>query len=345
MTPNKGFNYLHDCQSQKIPVPCGKCPQCVALKQNYFVQRCQMESFGNYLFFGTLTYNPASIRNIVVNGYKLDYADFTDVQKMFKRIRKSNKFTRLFKYQVVSEYGGKRHRPHYHLLLSIPKFDTDDKWTPYNLEKIIHDSLLSEWRRNYGSTRLPIYKPLCDYVVTTKGRTFDLHYVRPSATSAGESDVAFYVSKYMCKYSKYVDSLHSALKLNTEPDEFKEVWKLLAPKCVRSHDWGDCTNPKVRDHIRKGIDIALRDPKLFYPIFINPISGHEFPLSPYYRKKFITLEDAHTFYYKFKEYPDLYDSIVARSDIEKSERLWMQHMENLILLSDREESENIIFDY
>lgn len=55
--PNKSFNFLHDCKSVKIAVPCGICPSCVALRQNYFVQRCQMEELDNHLFMATFTYN------------------------------------------------------------------------------------------------------------------------------------------------------------------------------------------------------------------------------------------------------------------------------------------------
>ena len=78
-----GLNRFHDCTSSKIAVPCGNCHSCISLKQNYYIQRCQMESISNHLFMMTLTYKQSMIRYKVVNGRQLYYADFTDVQKMF----------------------------------------------------------------------------------------------------------------------------------------------------------------------------------------------------------------------------------------------------------------------
>ena len=45
-------------------------------------------------------------------GYSIRFADVTDVQKMFKRLRKKNAFGRPFRYLAVSELGSKKGRPH-----------------------------------------------------------------------------------------------------------------------------------------------------------------------------------------------------------------------------------------
>lgn len=305
---NIGYNYLHDTIHAKIPVPCGICPSCIALKQSYFVQRCQMESLDNMLFMCTLTYSEDMIPFKIVNGFKLRYADFSDVQKMFKRIRKGNLFGMPFKYFCVSEYGGERHRPHFHLIFSFPRPAKVDYLDYLNFEKKFHDVVLSEWRRNVGTIRKPIYKPLCKYINTSRGRTFDFHYINPASTEAGEQDVSFYVTKYLLKSNDYVDRLKSALKLNSSTEEeFIDNWKLFKPRCAISKDWGNSKSPNVRKYIRKCINVSLSDRSLPYPIFINPISGQEFPMSPFYRKKFLTISDAHTFFYRGDDFTVLYD--------------------------------------
>lgn len=65
-----------------------------------------MESLKNYLFFATLTYNKESLPHITTStGYDIPYADIHDLQNCFKRLRKSNAFTRPFRYLAVSELG------------------------------------------------------------------------------------------------------------------------------------------------------------------------------------------------------------------------------------------------
>lgn len=112
--------FMKDCESQYIEVPCGHCPQCIANRQMQFVQRVQMEELANHLFFCSLTYNNDSLPQVCTStGYTIRYADVTDVQNMFKRLRKRNAFGRPFRYFGVSELGSKRGRPHpfsYHIL-------------------------------------------------------------------------------------------------------------------------------------------------------------------------------------------------------------------------------------
>ena len=111
---------IKDTTSQYIPVPCGRCSVCLQLKQQYALQRIQMEALDHDFYFGTLTYNNDSLRVVESGEFKLNYADITDWQKMIKRIRRREDLPE-FKYMIVSEYGGRRHRPHFHFILSFPK--------------------------------------------------------------------------------------------------------------------------------------------------------------------------------------------------------------------------------
>lgn len=135
----------------------------------YLVQRVQMESLDNYLFFATLTYNKESLPHIGVStGFDIPFADVHDLQNCFKRIRNNNLFTRPFKYLFVSELGSKRGRPHFHVLFILPKIDEnnlhrfekfgisvpDNEFTPYNLEHIMFRVLLENWSRNVGTEKI-----------------------------------------------------------------------------------------------------------------------------------------------------------------------------------------------
>lgn len=294
----KGLNYLHDCESVKMAVPCGHCPDCISLKQTYLAQRVQLEHMVNYLFMATFTYNNEMLPTCNFNGFTLYYPMISDVQNMLKRIRKEDIIGRPFKYIFVSEYGTSRHRPHFHAIISIEKYDDDDSHLPFYYESNLHDYFLSRWAVNIGTNRYPIYKPLCTYISNYKGRNFDFHFMDDRLSDNGVSDVSFYVSKYITKSSEYVNNLRSALKLNTSPETFKWLWFYFKPKILISKGFGSVDHPKVKEYVRKCIEYSAFNPDYLYPIFIDPVSGRESPLSPYLQKKFLNVMDAHTFYFR-----------------------------------------------
>lgn len=296
-----GLNFLRDTTHKYLPVPCGHCRTCIALRQSYFIQRCQMEAFDNDIWYFTITYQNSMLPRRLVNGLSIPYPDFSDVQKMFKRIRKRNFFGSSFRYFVVSEYGGETHRPHFHGMIFTPKIKGESLSERLTREYDYHHAFFKHWCRNVGSKRKPIYKPCSKYIITDKGSTYDFHWVNPSSTSNAEADVGFYITKYILKSSKYVDSLKSALKLNLDPDEFVKEWSFFKPRCCVSKGFGNFNSPKVKEHIERGIKTALSDSTLPYPIFINPISGQEFPLAPCYKKRFLELQDAITFWTRGKD--------------------------------------------
>lgn len=113
------YHILHDTVNSFIPVPCGRCASCVHLRQVYLIQRVQMESISNDLFYGTLTYNQESLPIAKYGDIEFAYPDFTDWQKMIKMIRKDLPHLK-FKYMLVSEYGGKKHRPIFILYCRSP---------------------------------------------------------------------------------------------------------------------------------------------------------------------------------------------------------------------------------
>lgn len=301
---------LKDCSSAYIRVPCGHCPECIASKQMQLVQRVQMESLKNYIFFATLTYNQDSLPHVCTStGYDIPFADIRDLQNAFKRLRKSNAFTRSFRYFAVSELGTKRGRPHFHCLFFIPKLKDDDpQVTPYQLEGIINPALLFEWRRNYGSTRSPIYKPLCTYQEKwrngKKYSNYDCHYVRPLDDDS-ESNVAFYVLKYMLKRSDRETKLQQALKLNLSEDEYNDTYSLVRSRYIVSKGFGlnGSKSPfgdwYYDEDIVKYLKFCISKSQDF-PKFFNPVTGKSFPLARYYKNtsSIFGIDEATRFYFE-----------------------------------------------
>lgn len=306
------FHLLHDTVHAKLPVPCGRCSVCIHLKQQYLVQRVQMESLSHDLFYGTLTYNQESLPIAEIDDFRFAYADYSDWQKMIKMIRKDYPEFK-FRYMLVSEYGAKKHRPHYHFILSFPRTSehlSDKVSLAYRLFHIF----LSYWRRNYGSTRSPIWKPLCTYVNRGVKYNYDLHYLDPNSSVDGLDGVSFYVSKYILKYDKFVEKFKSKLYFNLDPFDFKTAWDLFRPRILLSKGFGSPDDPKVISHITHGINFALSLPDAFYPYYISLVNGSTFPLSPYYSKRFLNEDSAITFRSR------LPDQIISESDIVNFDR-------------------------
>lgn len=303
--PNAQFK---DTISHMIDVPCGVCAECVASRQMQYVQRLQMEELVNHVFFCTLTYNNDMMPVVETStGFHIRYADVSDVQKMFKRLRKRNAFGRPFRYFAVSELGELRGRPHFHILFLLPRREGDTEATCLNLQSLMFCEVLREWRRNTAvnrkgkpDTRHPDYRPLCTYVrkyIHGRIRTnFDLHWVDPALSSGGSADVCFYVMKYMMKPSNRAIRLQQALRLNLDDDEYERLWSLVRPRHFESEALGygvsDTLSPenqrlyhRVLEHLREGIEMSKRempgrDPM---PLYFSPVDGHSSPLAKYYK--------------------------------------------------------------
>lgn len=290
---NPLLEYCKDTINRKIYVGCGHCPSCLALKQSYFVQRFQMESLNNDLWTGMLSYRPESLPTVKIGNYTHRYADSRDIQLLLKRLRNINAFDGPFKYWFISERGGKRHRPHWHFIISTPKIPGESLASRLSREKKYFHLVLDNWYTNKGSRRMPIKFPNLLYVCRNGHYNYDFHYCNPSLTKDGNIDVAFYVSKYYLKDDEYTQKLRSALRLNLPENAYRYYWTLLRHKFLCSHFLGDCNDPDVFDYIQKCIQfsISVGSP---YPLFINPDTSQTFPLSPYYRK-YLTLDQCVAF--------------------------------------------------
>lgn len=372
--PNKNYG-LHipykNTTSAMILRPCGHCEQCIANKQMKIIQRVLMESFENHFFYSTLTYsNDALPFYPTSSGYTIRFADVVDVQNMIKRIRTGNMFGRSFKFFAVSELGSKRARPHFHILWMIPKLETDTRITLLNLEKLMFDVILSQWKRNIALTTSwkgnvipdrfrPEWQKLCIYkrYYTPNGPKFnyDTHYVRPSTSVNGVTDVAFYVLKYMLKPCDRAVRLQRALRLNLSELEYNEVWSTVRPRYLCSKHFG-LTNHfdfdpfgdkieekrpnQVYDYIRKCIVSSYGKD---YPEFVNPVDGSHYPMAAYYLKRYLTYEDAK----HFRVYNEVLDDkniIVTGADMATASGKASRFARKRQIVESREIFDDCIFD-
>lgn len=266
-----GHNYMKDCTSKYIPVPCGHCPECIAIRQMGIVQRMNVEYKFNHLLFIMCSYRPKMLPVLELsNGWRIPYADWKDLQNAFKRLRKRNAFGRPFRYLAVCERGERGHRPHFHIILILKKYSSDDSFTPINLQALVFKEFLADWKRN-TATRVrprdgalvpdnwhPHYEPLLEYhrAVSRSGvkSNYSVEYIRPLSLFSTEDAVSFYISKYVMKSDKFTEDLRSALELNLEEDYFKEVWSIVGPKCRWSHGFGVDGWPQDVPYIEKDVD-------------------------------------------------------------------------------------------
>lgn len=277
---------------------------------------------GNDIYMGTLTYQDDALPWVSIGDYDYRYADYRDVRLMFKRLRRHNKLGCDFRYMVVSEYGGDGGRPHFHFILSAPPFRENET----KAEKIGRGLdwfwiILNEWRRNISDDPFnPIYKPLCKYVVDSRGHsTYDFHYCQEDLSSRGLSDVAFYVTKYILKQPGKFEKLRSYLKLNYPRDEYLYYWRMLRPGMWFSKGFGCPTHPDVIAHIKKGVRQAVNEHSP-YPYYIQPDSGQTFPLSNYYKQRILSNDDVFNLYYGFN--PNDIDIDQELADFYKVLRRW-----------------------
>lgn len=111
----------HKQEDAYVPVPCGRCPECLKRRSSIWGFRLQKEEERTKsAHFVTLTYDSKYVP-ISSNGFMT--LDYRDVQKFFKRLRKLHNDKQYpIKYYVCGEYGSKRRRPHYHIVL----FNSDE---------------------------------------------------------------------------------------------------------------------------------------------------------------------------------------------------------------------------
>lgn len=290
--------FLKDITNTSMKVPCGLCVECLQARQNEFVQRCYELAKFNYVIFGTLTYSDECLPRINVNGRSLKYADIRDFQNFIKRVRKYQVIPD-FRYLCVTEYGEEKHRPHFHFLIFVPYQYLNGKPDEFKgfsyVERLLNFiTFCRGWYRNYGTNSEPLYIPLSRFIRHWNSYTYDCQLVTGKDST---DNVSFYVTKYVLKFSDYVNRLQSALRLNLSEEDYYKYWALFRPKLLTSKglglsffkDSGFCKDEidwKIDDDIRDNIEFSSMS-EIQPMLYIDNVAV---PLCQYYKKRCLTIE-------------------------------------------------------
>ena len=111
-----------------MALPCGKCPGCMKRRTSGWSFRLVKEGDrAETALFVTLTYNTDYVP-LTKNGYMT--LNKRDIQTFMKRLRKLSE-TKI-KYYVCGEYGSKRNRPHYHMIIfNADAEKIEQAWSQY----------------------------------------------------------------------------------------------------------------------------------------------------------------------------------------------------------------------
>lgn len=157
-------------------VPCGHCPLCVKARHDAYVVRATLESqlYDCPPYFFTLTYNETHCP-------KDKELNYRDVQLWLKRLRKHCSSTHLptdFRVMVAGEYGSRRGRPHWHVIMWNNPYRTDERNQFYH-RALCYD-IWRAWQKD-------------DYEVFSRPENFGQCY----------GSAAAYCAKYVGKVSRW----------------------------------------------------------------------------------------------------------------------------------------------
>lgn len=160
---------------------------------------------GGFTFFDTLTYSEKNVPEFL--GIKIFKRE--DITKFFKRLRQNllnagyyvkipykDTYKKVvpFKYVVTSEYGGRTHRPHYHIIIynSVPHV------TP----EILNQFIVQSWKLGLNQTHR---------VVKFKNGDHKVVLCKPQDKVVQGNEAIGYVTKYLCKDDDFVKEFNKHL--------------------------------------------------------------------------------------------------------------------------------------
>jgi hypothetical protein len=122
------FQVRDKITNQWMALPCGKCPNCMKRRTSGWSFRLIKEGErSETAHFVTLTYDTKYVP-LTKNGFMT--LNKRDIQTFMKRLRKNS--DKKLKYYVCGEYGSKRDRPHYHLIIFNADVEKIERaWSQY----------------------------------------------------------------------------------------------------------------------------------------------------------------------------------------------------------------------
>lgn len=355
--PSKGYNYLHDCVSSHIAVPCGHCKDCITTRQSAFAVRCDIEGmhYVSVPFMLTLTYDDAHVSRMPEVGDVLDhfaYPDWSHVRNMMKRLRHvierrtdkaladlfvlpkkvnvrgRDRLIPAFKYVFVAEFGKVSARPHFHALIYVkspyPVKDPNFESWACNVEKKLGKWFKENWAVNVGSIQKPVYEKLYTYVSRGHRCTFDFHRIVHSDDVPDDSPM-YYVSKYLFKPNKYLEKFRKLVwnlwqDGKVADERYYQFLSYITRNLRVSKYFGYPFEEFQLKRIHKSFDFAKRK-KMPFPCYIGTDGKQQ--VFPHYLKHFITPEYATIFAFNITNNNDIVyyvnKSIMDVSDFDSKE--------------------------
>lgn len=211
---------------QYIDVNCGKCKDCTTRKQNDWLVRSSAEfnrikKTGGFCWFPTLTYSDEYLYRWTDpdNGFScpaFDRSHFVAFRNKLRvylnRAGYDFAGNNTIRYMYVTEYGGKKGRPHIHCLIFVPKF------VPFVLFKQLVNKA---WI--YGMVR---YSPTGYSLKSMKGVQYAMKYI--------SKDVAWYreydIDNYLYRLRSEIED-----EQNMERKSYLQVKLKAFKRCLPHH--------------------------------------------------------------------------------------------------------------
>lgn len=199
-------------------VPCGKCPQCISRRINGWAFRLSQEqNVSETAYFITLTYDTL---HVPINKAGLMDLSKRDLQLFFKRLRKNhwecarNHNTRNpnIKYYAVGEYGGRTHRPHYHIILFNAQLELiQPSWDKGQVDYGQVETASIMYTLKYMEKKN--YKPSKEWLKTKFGGSYELYkekYTEPEFSLMSKKLGISYLTKAKMQWhhSKRLDRMY-----------------------------------------------------------------------------------------------------------------------------------------
>lgn len=255
-----------------IQVPCGHCRSCMERKKDDWFIRANAEykrciNKGGYVLFPTLTYNDFNLPQWFDPEYnftcpifdKSHFVSFRNKLRVYlKRFDIDLTGDDSLRYFYCTEYGGKKGRPHIHVLLFIPK----------NVSLSLMKRLVKKaWI--YGFVR---YSPSGDCIKSSKGISYVMKYLSKDMAWLKEYGIFDYMKKLEedCDTTDLVKKRYSEVKL--------KLFKRSMPHHCQSMGFG--SSFEVTDDMFVNDSISASDIGLYGKKFIYHVPD-------YYKRKFL----------------------------------------------------------
>lgn len=314
---NIGKNY--SSKKEYIQVNCGQCAECRQGYINSIIQRGIVESLSSWSFFITLTYDNDHIPCIEIDGERLFYASYDDIQDMFKRFRAANVLDgRDFRYLCANEYGTKKFRPHFHIDLYIARRADDDETTPYKLREIIFNNLGKFFARNVGTRKHPKYEQLFTYrrrIIKGKEKSnyfvqfvepeqFDTYLKKDFIQDVNIERSIRYLINYINKPNKYDRKVNCIIdRYKDDIYMYNKLKNLLKPQVRFSKGFG-CGFTNGKQNYLEKISIRCSENTFVYTDLVNNLPDDYEQFSKEYEDLYLEVEEwrEKDFYKKYKNF-------------------------------------------